>query len=574
MSEEEIKAAALKYAVLNAYKHEGKAQTNSVLNGLMSEFPDLRSKAKELISIVDDVVKDVNSWSLKRHESMLKELWPEMLEQKAVETRKLPPLKNVERFKEIRTRFAPNPDGPLHLGSARPIILCDEYARMYDGKFILRYEDTSPDVKKPVLKMYEWIMEDLSWLGAEPDEIYFQSDRLPIYYSYAEKLLSLGAAYVCTCLSSHFRELYRAEKSCPCRDLPPETHLDRWKKMLDKTYARGEAVVRIKTDLHHPNPAVREWPALRISTKPHPRVGDRYRVWPLYNFSCAVDDHEMYISHIIRGKEHVVNTTRQKYIFKYLGWNFPEIISVGRLGLEAGILSKSRIRRGVEDGTFTGWDDPRVGTLRALKRRGIQPETIRSIIIDVGSKPVNATLSWGNISAANRRVIESDANRYFFVSDPILLSVSGVERTHDVRLPLHPNYPDRGTRNYRVEPDSGQVFLVVSYADAAKMDQGQILRLMGLFNIEVMKVEEGSVHGIYHSKNYQEARTLNAPFIHWLPYQVGIDARVVMPDATVADGLAEPACLDLEVGDMIQFERFGFVRVDGKDPFVVYYAHR
>jgi len=350
--------------------------------------------------------------------------------------------------------------------------------------------------------------------------------------------------------------------------------LDRWKKMLDETYARGEAVVRIKTDLHHPNPAVREWPALRISTKPHPRMGRRYRVWPLYNFSCAIDDHDMNISHIIRGKEHEVNTTRQRYIFEYLDWDFPEIINVGRLGLEAGILSKSKIRKGVEEGTFTGWDDPRVGTLRALKRRGIQPETIRSIIIDVGSKPVNATLSWGNISAANRRVIESNANRYFFVADPKLLSVSGVKHIHEAKLQLHPDYPDRGTRNIIVEPESGQAFLVVSSSDAAEMKQGQILRLMGLFNIEIMKVEEGSVHGTYHSNKYQEARTLNAMFIHWLPYQAGIDAQAVMPDATVVEGLAEPACLDLENGAMIQFERFGFVRVDSKDPFVVYYSHR
>jgi glutamyl-tRNA synthetase len=344
--------------------------------------------------------------------------------------------------------------------------------------------------------------------------------------------------------------------------------------MLDETYARGEAVVRIKTDLHHPNPAVREWPALRISIKPHPRMGSRYRVWPLYNFSCAIDDHEMDISHIIRGKEHEVNTTRQRYIFKYLCWDFPEIINVGRLGLEAGVLSKSKIRRGVEEGTFAGWDDPRVGTLRALKRRGIQPDTIRSIIIEVGSKPVNATLSWGNISAANRRVIESNADRYFFVADPTSMSVSGVEQIYDAKLPLHLNYPDRGTRDYRIEPDSGQVFLVISRSDAAEMKQGQIMRLMGLFNIEIIKVEEVSVHGVYHSKNYQEARTLNAPFIHWLPYQAGIDARAVMPDATVVGGLAEPACLDLEIGAMIQFERFGFVRVDGKDPFVVYYSHR
>ena len=181
MSEREFKAAALKYAVLNAYQHEGKAQANSVLGSLLAGFPELRLKAKELIPVVAEAVREVNTWSIERQESMLRERWPELLEQKPEEKeRELPPLSNVERFKEIRTRFAPNPDGPLHLGSARPVILCHEYARMYDGKFILRYEDTSPEVKAPISTMYDWIMEDLKWLGAEPDEVYVQSERLDL----------------------------------------------------------------------------------------------------------------------------------------------------------------------------------------------------------------------------------------------------------------------------------------------------------------------------------------------------------------------------------------------------------
>jgi len=574
MGLKEFKTAALKYAVLNASQHGGKAQTGPVMGRLLSEFPDLRSRARELIPHVAEVVEEVNSWPLERQVSMLRERWPELLEPRAAEEeRVLPPLPNVERFNEVRTRFAPNPDGPLHLGSARPVILCDEYARMYDGKFILRYEDTSPEVKAPIPEMYDWIMEDLRWLGAEPDEVYIQSDRLPIYYGYAEKLLAMGAAYVCTCPPPEFRELYRAGRACPCRGLPPEVHLDRWGKMLDGTYRKGEAVVRIKTDLSHPNPAVRDWPALRISTAPHPRVGDRYRVWPLYNFSCAIDDHEMEVSHIIRGKEHDVNTTRQKYLFKHLGWEYPEILNVGRLGLEAGVLSKSKIRAGVEDGTYLGWDDPRLGTLRALRRRGIQPETIRRLMIEVGPKPVNATLSWGNIASVNRRIIEPRANRFFFVADPTPIRVSGVEGEHIARLPLHPDHPERGTRDYAVKPEDGRVALVISKRDMGKMAPGRVVRLMGLFNVEVSEAEPGHIEARFHSEDYREARALDAPFIHWLPEGVGVEARVVMPDGSAATGLAEPKCSELKVDDMIQFERFGFARVDSISPFVAYYAH-
>jgi len=574
MGSDECKDAALKYAVLNASQHGGKARTGPVLSKLLGEFPELKARVKELLPLVAGVVEEVNSWPLERQRSMIRGRWPELLKPKAAEAKKmLPPLPNVERFKEIRTRFAPNPDGPLHLGSARPVILCDEYARMYRGSFILRYEDTSPEVKAPIPEMYGWIMEDLRWLGAEPDEVYVQSDRLPIYYGYAEKLLAMGAAYVCTCPPSEFRELYRAGKACPCRGLPPEINLDRWRKMLDGAYGKGEAVVRIKTDLHHPNPAVRDWPALRISTVSHPRAGDRYRVWPLYNFSCAIDDHEMAVSHIIRGKEHDVNTVRQRYLYGHLGWECPEVLNVGRLGLEAGVLSKSKIRAGVEDGTYSGWDDPRLGTLRALRRRGIQPEAVRELMIQVGAKPINATLSWGNIAAANRRIVEPRANRYFFVADPVPMRVSGIDGERVARLPLHPDHPDRGTRDYTVRPEDGRASFAVSRRDADQMAPGMVVRLMGLINVEVLKAEAGGVEARLHSSGHRDARALNASFIHWLPEGVGMGARVVMPDASVVAGLAEPRCSELGADDVIQFERFGFVRVDSAAPFVAYYAH-
>ena len=571
---EECKDAALKYAVLNASQHGGRAQSGPVLSKLLAEFPELRARARDLVPLVAEIVEKVNSWPVDRQRSMLQERWPELLEPKAVEEKRgLSPLPNVERFEEVRTRFAPNPDGPLHLGSARPVILCHEYARMYEGKFVLRFEDTSPEVKAPIPEMYDWIMEDLRWLDTDPDEVYVQSDRLPIYYGYAEKLLAKGAAYVCTCLPSEFKKLYLAKKACPCRGLTPEAHLDRWKRMLGGTYRKGQAVVRIKTDLTHPNPAIRDWPALRISTTPHPRVGDRYRVWPLYNFSCAIDDHEMAISHIIRGKEHVVNTTRQRYVFEHLGWEYPEIINVGRLGLEVGVLSKSKIRAGVEGGAYSGWDDPRLGTLRALRRRGFQPETIRELMIQVGPKPINATLSWGNIASVNRRIIEPKANRFFFVAEPVPLRVSGVDGEYIAGLPLHPDYPQRGTRDYTVKAERGCASFVVSKVDAENMTPGKVVRLMGLLNVEIVEVEPRRIEARYHSKDYHKARALDVPFIHWLPEAVGIDARVMMPDASVAVGLAEPRCSKLMVDDVIQFERFGFVRVDNTVPFVAYYAH-
>jgi glutamyl-tRNA synthetase len=574
MGSNAIKDVALKHAVHNAVSHDGKAQIGPVIGRVLGESPSLKSRAKEVMAIVRDVVEEVNSWSMERQIETLGMEWPELLEERRKENKKtLPPLENVERYTEVRTRFAPNPDGPLHLGSAEPIIFCDEYAKMYDGKFILRFEDTSPDVKAPIPEMYDWIKEDIEWLGVRVDEVYKQSDRLGIYYDYAERLLNMGAAYVCTCKPLTFRKFYMASKACPCRNQQPEVHLERWGKMLDGTFSKGDAVVRIKTDLDHPNPAIRDWPALRIASGSHPLQGTKYNVWPLYNFSCAIDDHELSISHIIRGKEHEVNTHRQKYIFKYLGWEYPEIINVGRLGLEVGVLSKSKIRAGLEAGLYRSWDDPRLGTLRALKRRGLQPKTIRELMIQVGPKPINSTISWDHVASINRKNIDPIADRYFFVKDPMDITVLGVG-VREVRLPLHPDDPSRGYREYVINPEVDEVSLVISKADSDLLSAGKIIRLMGLYNVEIIKVGSRGVLSRYHSERHQEARNLDASFIHWLPKDMGIGAKVVMPDASVAEGVAEAECGNLKVDDMIQFERFGFVRVDGISPFTAYYAHR
>jgi len=575
MSSDDIRNAATKYAALNAYTYDGKAQSGPIVGRIMGESPKLRTRAKEVIAIINQVIEEVNSWTREQQEQILKERWPELLVVKKIieEKKTLPPLENVDKYDEIRTRFAPNPDGPLHLGHSEPIIFNDEYAKRYNGTFVLRFEDTSPDVKSPIPASYQWIRDDITWLGVDIGEEYIQSDRIELYYKYARELLEAGKAYVCTCSSPDFKELYTIMKACPCRELSPETQLERWEKMLDGTFNKGDSVVRIKTDLQHPNPAIRDWPALRIAESTHPRQGDKYRVWPLYNFSVSIDDHLMRISHIIRGKEHEVNSTRQKYVYDHFGWQFPETINVGRLGLEVGILGKSIIRKGIEDGTYNDWDDPRLGTLRALRRRGLQPETIREIMIQVGPKPINSTLSWDNVASANRKNIEARANRYYFLRDPVTLKVDGVTRDYDVKLPLHPDYADRGYRDHTVKPSGGKSSFMISGTDSENIKVGKVIRLMGLFNIEITKIE-AELEGKYHSDDHLEARTLNALFVQWLLKGEGVDAMVVMPDASEAKGLAESECLNLSVDDMIQFERYGFARIDNIKPLVAYYSHR
>ncbi|MDX1813783.1 MAG: glutamate--tRNA ligase, partial [Candidatus Bathyarchaeia archaeon] len=345
--EKEAEEIIKKIVLLNALRYGGKASPKPVFGKLLGEYPQFRRKIKEISSIINDVVQEINNLSLEEQKAIVKKEWPEALaEEKPEETKQLPPLPNAKKYKKIVTRFSPNPDFVLHLGSARAIILSYDYAKLYNGSFFLRFEDTDSKTKKPKLGFYDAVREDLKWLSCNWDKEFIQSDRLPLYYEHAKKLIKRGNAYVCTCEREVFQKKSRGKQACPCRMLSPEESLVRWNRMLNGSYGEGEAVVRVKTDLKHRNPAVRDWPALRIidpEKYPHPRVGSKYRVWPLYNFSTGIDDHLMGITHIIRGKEHLTNQARQEYMYKHFGWEYPETIHYGRLKNTGASLSKSEI---------------------------------------------------------------------------------------------------------------------------------------------------------------------------------------------------------------------------------------
>lgn len=570
-----------KIALVNAVKHDGKAQTGAVIGKVLGEKPELRSKVKEISALVDEVVNEVNGLSCDEQKRIVEERWPETLvKEKTEEEKHLPPLPNADKYARVVTRFSPNPDCVLHLGSARAIILCHEYAKLYSGKFILRFEDTDPKTKRPVLEFYDRIRDDLAWLGCKPDEEYIQSDRIPIYYEYAEKLLKDGNAYVCTCQPETFRERTLAGKPCGCRDLPPEEHVTRWKRMLKGDYREGEAVVRVKTDLNHLNPAVRDWPAARVidtEKYPHPRVGSKYCVWPLYNLACGVDDHLLGITHIIRGKEHLTNQVRQEYMYGHLGWKYPEAIHYGRLKITGAYLSKSKIVQGIREGLFKDWDDPQLATFAALRRRGITPEAVKKMIIDVGPKTQDVVLSWENLYAYNRKILDATSDRYFFVQNPIELTVKGIPRNFKAMLHLHPEHPERGFREYAIQPDEpgGEAKFWISKNDVNASRIGNTVRLMDLFNVKIEKVTAYSVEASFVSEPYEDARRAQAQLIHWVPVGKDMPCHIILQNATTIDGIAESVCKQLKPNTTIQFERFGFVRIDKVDnELIAYYSHK
>jgi glutamyl-tRNA synthetase len=576
-----IRGAIRKIALLNAMQHKGKAQSGSVIGKLLADFPRLKSDVKEIMPLVKEVVEEVNGLGYKVQKQTVERLHPKALTQKkpTEAKKKLPPLPNLSKYKTIRTRFSPNPDAPIHLGSARAIFLCHEYATMYNGEFFVRFEDTDPKVKTPQLEFYDFIKQDLRWLKCDPDAYFVQSDRLEIYYKNAEQLIKDGNAYVCTCIPEKFREYISSKKSCPCRSLLIKAHVERWQRMLDGTYKEGDAVVRVKTDLSHPNPAVRDWPALRIidtEVSPHPRVGSKYRVWPLYNLACGIDDHLMGITHIIRGKEHLTNQARQEFMYKYFGWQYPEAIHYGRLKITGASLSKSKIVQGMRDGLYKSWDDPRLATFAALRRRGIQAEAIKNLIIDIGPKTQDVTISWENLYAYNRKIVEPIAKRYFFIEEPRRMTVSNLPRRFKAEIPLHPSCPEMGLRNFNIEPKGGVVELWITSKDVDRMKERTYVRLMELFNVRVKQVKDKTVYAQFQSERYEDAKKAKAPLIHWLPKAVTIKCEVILPNNQCVNGLAERSCSDLRVNDLIQFQRFGFVRIDEvKDNFVrAIFTHR
>src|SRR5436309_2201628 len=421
----------------------------------------------------------------------------------------LPPLQNTDKYATIVTRFAPNPDFVLHLGSIRAIILSHDYARMYKGRFLLRFDDTDPRLKKSALEYYDLIREDVRWLECQWDAEYTASDRIPVYYEHAEKVLGSGDAYICTCTPDDFRLNINAGRACPDRSKSPEQNLADWAKMLNGGFGEGDAVLRVKTELAHPNPAVRDWPALRIidpEKYPHPRVGSKYRVWPLFNFGSAVDDHLLGVSHVIRGKEHLTNALRQTFLYKHMGWSYPEAIEYGRLKLIGFKLSKSEMVKELEEGLVDGFDDPRIPTIASLRRRGYSPGALRKIVHEMGARPVDATLSWDNINATNRKEIDKLAHRYNFIPNPIPMDVDHVTQAFEAHLPLHPELPSLGNRTLKVVPREGIARIWLSGTDLQVFEKAKVVRLMELFNVEIHSTKPDLVKATFHSQEYAKAR--------------------------------------------------------------------
>jgi glutamyl-tRNA synthetase len=553
-------ASARKFALQNAVLHGGKADAKAVLGRLLAEDPSLRARAREVAAEVDRVVADVNRLPPDAQRAQLAAIAPELLEKSPVvgAPKELPPLPKALDG-QVVLRLAPYPSGPLHIGNARAFVLNDAYTKRYHGRLLLVFDDTIGSEDKPLLpEAYDQVRAGLDWAGVEYQEVLYKSDRIPLHYEWAEKLLSTGEAYVCECDAETLRKNREAMRACAHRIQSADETIAMWKAMLAGEYGEGEAVVRLKTDMAHPNPAFRDRVLFRIAERDHPRVGDRYRVWPMLEFSWAVDDALLGVTHVLRGKDLVMEDMMEARIWDILGvTKRPEFVHFGILRFKDLELSKSRYRREIAAGRLTGIDDPRTWSLQSLRRRGIRPAALREFVLSFGLSLSDIEVPVETLYAENRKLIDADANRYFFVPDPVAIEITGLPPIERVKAPLHPDFPGRGVREISVGPK-----VQIAKDDFEKF-RGKEVRLKDFCNLV-----------LDHRARFVSMENKDIPKIQWVTH--GVNVHMVLPDGSESRGLGEPLVASLKVDDVVQFERVGFARIDhvSKAEVRAFFAHR
>lgn len=563
-----IEREAEKHALVNAVKHDGEAQIGAVIGPLMAENPEFREFGDELPGVAGPVIDRVNDLGREMQRDRLADLAPGLLEE--VEEPPgddsgsvLPALPNADAYDEVRMRLAPNPNGPWHIGHARMPAVIGTYKAEYDGWFVCRFDDTDPETKRPSLPAYDWILEDIEYLGFEPDLIVRASDRLDLYYKHARELARAGGAYTCSCEAGVFSELKNTGRPCEHREKPMETVLEELDRLVAGEYGAGEMVLRVRTEIKHPNPALRDWVGLRIVETPHPRPeAAEYRCWPTLDFQSGIDDHLLGVTHIIRGIDLQDSARRQRYVYDALGWEYPEVLHWGRVEVDEYdvALSTSTIRDLVERGELAGWDDPAAPTLRSLRRRGIRGEAIVRSMVELGTSTSNVELSMASVYAHNRELIDDDADRLFLVRDGVAREVTGGPTV--AGPPVHPDHDDRGIRELEV---GGSVLVEPGDLPA----HGDRVWLKGF---GCVRHTRGAFE--WTGDDISVVRDEGVPVVHWVPVESSRPVRLRTPAGDEV-GRAESGVTAYGPGAVVQFERVAFARIDAQEPdcTVAYYAH-
>lgn len=567
-SNEDIHRLVNAIALKNASEHSGSTNVNTVLSRILSLKPELKSQLKSLIEEISIVVDSVNRLELEQQKKSLEDLSSvdTILDSKArpdpIQSRMLPELQMTGTG--VVTRFPPEPNGYPHIGHAKAVIIDDEYARMYNGKLILRFDDTNPMNEK--LEYYEAIKNDLEWLGIKPDIIKNTSDDILILHEYGKKLTRNGDAYVCTCDSNKIHKLRMQQLECSCRVNIDNSinNLERLDKIFDGTYHQNEAIIRFKGNMQDKNTVMRDPTLFRIIEAPHPLLGDKVQIWPTYDFAAPVEDSLDGVSHALRTKEYELRNTLYLSILVKLKLRRPLVVEFSRLEFENMPVSKRKIKQLLDEGAITSWDDPRLLTLSAMRKRGFEPKAIRSFVLSLGLTLAETKPPFKALESMNRKIIDPLSIRLFFVKDPIMLTVDGAKNMK-VTLDNHPTN-NLGTREVEVS-----TVFYISRDDANLLAEGEQVRLMELYNIKIDRivVEHGKNKAIIASYLNNEIFR-NMKKIQWVSDKSMTKYNILIPHELYqndkfnprslesAEGLAEAFVLRLKPHTLVQFIRFGF----------------
>ena len=549
-----------KLALENALKFKGKANPKALVGGVMKIHPDAKSQMKDVVATINSVVEEINTLSLDAQKEELLKLDPEFeskqQEQKQARKEKrssLPDLPNAIQGKVV-TRISPEPSKYNHLGHAMSFLINYLYAKKYGGKSVLRFEDTNPE--KETQEFVDAMNSDvLEYLDIAPDETIFASDHMEKYYEIAQKFIEKGQAYVCQCKQEEIAPLRREMKECSHRHNSVEENKKLWEEMKAGTLEEGTHVLRLKIDMKHKNAVMRDPVIYRLSYTPHYRQGEKYKVWPMFDFENAVEEGLCGVTHVMRSNEFDSRIELQNYIAKLL--NFPEVTykHYGRYNVPGATTQGREIRALIESGDYLGWDDPRLVTLRALKRRGVVREAYYKLAQKIGLSKTQTNLDFSVIAAVNRSLLDATAKRFFAIKNPVVINVNNIpESLKEFELAYHPT-GEKGerklscTKEYYIEKDDNKSFAI-----------GSVIRFMDAMNIK--KIDKTTYEFV--SESYDDYKTLGGKgLIHFVPIDGNeIKAEILLPDISIQNIICESNMSILKPDMVIQLERYAFVRFD------------
>lgn len=516
----------------------------------------------------------------------------------------------------VHTRFPPEPNGYLHIGSAKAIYINAAIAARYNGRFNLRYDDTNP--MKESDEFVRSILEDLKWLGAEPDGgVFYGSDYFEMCYKFAVELIKNGDAYVCDLSKEELAE-HRGDSEdfsdkgtvSPYRDRPIEESLDLFERMKNGEFPDGARTLRAKIDPENDNSYLRDPVIFRIRHVHHHRQGDKWCIYPMYDFAHPIQDALEGITHSLCSTEFRNHRPLYDWVVEKCGFEKkPKQREFGRMNVTYTVLSKRFLRFLVERGVVDGWDDPRMPTLSGLRRRGYTPSSIFGFVQRAGVSNTDATAAAELLDYCLREELNTSALRRVCVTEPVKVVITNYpqDKKEYFTLPNHPARPELGTRKL---PFTRELYIEASdFAEVPppkffRMKPGGEVRLMGAYIVkcnEIVKNEDGTVKEILCTADLETGAGMPADgrkvkgTIHWISAEDAVDVDVMLydrlftipnvssfttsehnveeilpfvnPDSVkrLTGAKAEAAVAELKAGEAVQFVRMGYFTPDSKN---------